>query len=809
MADSGSYNVGQLFDTSKTANQDYAIRLLHEIFGSAMDKLSNVPDGVKVTYSSGNTLVTNVISTMNLMVLFCAVVVASYLIYTSVFNTAKDGEVMGKTMDTRYTSLRAFLAIFGLVPLSSGFSVVQILVLQLLVFGSSAADYAWTKVVDNLMTNSAAYVSNDTASTAWVGNNHLAATFDQMVRGQLCRLYANRISDTTQSGSNPIPPAVIGSRASGFFDSSSPNTGSTLANDLATATAWQWGFFASGDAPTSSIGYAYDQLTSMCGIIDVYYNAPSSALTNTQVTSELASFQSSMTAIAQGDAANAAKQALESMSEDSLTIATAIFNGNRDTTTLKAQIAADLQKASRAFYTATGTSTDAQSTLTSSFRSATINDGWVFAGVWQRALSELSDRVAAAKSDVSFTWSGNINPKKAGSLRAQYFGWAGGGSAEEKAVFAQIDDAYAYLGNFQGVYQQIASPIGSTSKTMLERVNDADNKDSITGKIVQWLYNDSLYQMETPKRMDGWTDPILTIQKQGRHFMMASAAITAAAEAAPTAGAVAGGMVGAEAGPLGGWFGYKAGKAVQGMLYPVAKIFLVLGFVAMVILPFLPLAYYMSGVFAWIIMAVEALVAISLWCLLALTPSRADSLVGDNRQGLTLLIAVFLRPILMIVGLMFCYVLMFVGIQLLDVLFGGVFMLMAPGESIWDILTAAGMLGMYMLMVSIVVMFCCSLITGLGDGVMAWIGVQTGMLGKNAIADNFSNIMNPSGITGGQLNQIGSGVGRGARAGYAGGDARQEKWSANAEAASRAGRDAPALPGEVGTGIAIARRFRK
>lgn len=801
MADSGSYNVGQLFDTDKTAKQDYAIRLLHEIFGSAMDKLSGVPDGAKVTYSSGNTLITNVISTTNLMVLFCAVVVSSYLIYTSVFNTAKDGEVMGRSTDTRYTSIRAFLAIFGLVPLSSGFSIVQILVLQILVFGSSAADYAWSHVVDNLMDNSSAYVADDSISTAWSGNAYMAGAFDQMVRGQLCRLYANRIAENTQSGTNPLPPATISSRSSGITDVTAYNTGTTLANSVATPSEWEWGFFGAGEAPTSTIGVAYNQVTSMCGIVDGSYNAPASALTNSTVTTELASFQSSMTAIAQQDASTSTRETMQSLSDSSLKIATEIFNGDRDTTALKSEILNDLQSASAIFHTASGSSSSAQSQLTTSFKAATIDDGWVFAGVWQRALAELSDRIASAKSDVVYTWTGSQNPKKAGSLRAQYLGWLGGGSSEEKAVFAQIDDAFAYLGNFQGIYEQVSSPVAKNKQTMLEQVSNADNKESVGAGVVQWLYQTMLNSMVSAKRLDGWSDPMLTVQQNGRNFMVASTTLAAVGAAAPTAGAVAG-AIGGGGDPMTAWGGYKAGKAVQGALYPVAKILLVLGFVGMVVLPFMPFAYYMSGVFAWLVMAVEALIASSLWCLLALTPSRNDSLVGDNRQGLMLLIAVFMRPILMIVGLIFCYVLMFIGMQLLDVLFGGVFMLMTPGDSVFDILTAAGMIGMYMVMVTIVVMFCCSLITGLGDAVMGWVGVQASVLGKNAIADNFANVTNPTAVMGGNLARIGGDTARGAKEGAATGAAQQR--------ANREGGAAPrSLSAGSAVGTAISSRFRK
>lgn len=723
MANSTSYNIAPLFEPSKN---DYAIGLLHQIFGSAMDKLSGV-HATSTGYAQATTI-TTAVAAFNLLVLFCAICVSSYTIYSSIANTSTDGQWGGKSINLQWTSLKSFIAMFGLVPLPSGFTVVQIVVLQWLVWGSAAADYANNKVSEKLVNNSASYIASSQSTTNWVETGKIANVMSGMVRDQLCALYANRISNDLQTGSAPLQTSIV-HRSLGFTESP---------NSIISDAAIEWGFRS---------GNAYQNLSSMCGSVIAYYKSPSQKLLNGTMTDSAATYAEHLNTLAEQAAKSGVENVFASLSASSGRIAQKIYDGSRDTDALKQEITTDIQTAASSYFTGATINTGQVSALGKSLLEASASDGWVYAALWQRVLSEYAVRVTMFRNDVDFVTNDSINPKAAGSLRARYFGWLGLGSSEERAAFSDIDDSYDYLKNFDSLYKKAGDPIKNMDgNTSLERMSAADQQASGIAPI-QWLYNYLLNDLAEPTT-NGWRDPMISIQEEGQWFMRSGVEVQAAAVIAPTAMAAASGVV---AGPEASIGGYFAGKYVGAILSTLGKALVFLGFIAAVFLPFMPFVYFLSGVFAWIVMSVEALVAASLWLLLALTPSRNDGLVGDNRQGFMLLIAVIMRPILMIVGLYFCYVLLFVGMSLVKTLMRGAYMVMAPNSSIFNAMTAAGLLGMYIVLVFIITLFSCSLITGLGDSVMQWIGVNVSALGKNAIADNVASVANPAQLAGQRL----------------------------------------------------------
>lgn len=68
------------------------------------------------------------------------------------------------------------------------------------------------------------------------------------------------------------------------------------------------------------------------------------------------------------------------------------------------------------------------------------------------------------------------------------------------------------------------------------------------------------------------------------------------------------------------------------------------------ILPLLPLFRFLLGALVWLVLVVEGLAAMPVWALTFLTP-HGDELVGNwAKNGLMLMMNIFLRPILMVVG---------------------------------------------------------------------------------------------------------------------------------------------------------------
>lgn len=70
-----------------------------------------------------------------------------------------------------------------------------------------------------------------------------------------------------------------------------------------------------------------------------------------------------------------------------------------------------------------------------------------------------------------------------------------------------------------------------------------------------------------------------------------------------------------------------------------------------VFIPMMPSIIFMIGVVGWLIQVVETVAAVMLWMAMHLTPEAEDSFMGSQKQGYLLLMGVFFRPVLMVLGL--------------------------------------------------------------------------------------------------------------------------------------------------------------
>jgi conjugal transfer/type IV secretion protein DotA/TraY len=68
-----------------------------------------------------------------------------------------------------------------------------------------------------------------------------------------------------------------------------------------------------------------------------------------------------------------------------------------------------------------------------------------------------------------------------------------------------------------------------------------------------------------------------------------------------------------------------------------------------VFLPSLPYAIYMIVVIGWILAVLQSIIAAPLWAVMHMTPDR--SFIGSQTQGYLLLLSLFVRPALAVVGL--------------------------------------------------------------------------------------------------------------------------------------------------------------
>lgn len=722
-------------------DDDYAVSILERLFGSTVTSLMG-GDGATTT---GSAILTTVIGTFNVAVLFFATVVAAYLMYQLFLDTARDGEAGGRETNLAVTTLRAAGGAALLLPVSGGFSVIQILVLQLLLWGSGLGDYVW-KEVANQMTTSATYTaSNADAGDSFMTAKKMSGVLATRIAGHLCRLHMNNISKTLGTGDAPVTSSDMGGT---FVDRPVFNQGQTYRS----AAVW---FFSDGGA--------YNSRSELCGSVKLV-GSPMPQETNVDMTvynSDM-TFGEQLTEMTSQTVQQNAIAAVQALDAVAIPIAQSIFDGQRNTSGIKQQIGTAVAQQTTAFITGVNNnifaSSEAQglSGLKSSFLSATTDNGWMFAATWQRALAAYVTKLNNARNQLSFVNSVEMDPKASAT---SIWGAISGYSNTEERLFARVDADFDYLKTFEGAFLEAGEP-NPGNQTTLEKVA-ANNQEASSVLTMQWLYAYMFSKARTggdETNENQWNDPLIEIQDLGQTAILAGGLTIAASSAMDvigTAGAIASIAYGNILAAAGSYAASYVAEVIGYLGYGL----LALGIILAIVLPFLPFVYFLSGAIGWVIMALEAVIAAPLWILLTFSPHKSGDIIGTNKQGLLLMIGVFFRPVLMIIGLLACFLVMRVGLDFVNVMFSGIYMIIAPDFDVSNLFLGFGLIMMYVLTLIALVTNCCAIITGLGDAVMEFIGVRVSILGQNAIASQIENVMSPGTRAAGSMQKGIEGVG--------------------------------------------------
>lgn len=117
---------------------DKSIFYLGQIFG---------PVGSALPNGTGNALISQLFSIFNIAVLTLGSIVVSYTIILSTINTAQEGEVMGKKFSSLWIPLRSAVGMAFLIPTAGGYSLLQMMMMNIVVYGIASANQIWAQVV--------------------------------------------------------------------------------------------------------------------------------------------------------------------------------------------------------------------------------------------------------------------------------------------------------------------------------------------------------------------------------------------------------------------------------------------------------------------------------------------------------------------------------------------------------------------------------------------------------------------------------------------------------------------------------------
>ena len=269
------------------------------------------------------------------------------------------------------------------------------------------------------------------------------------------------------------------------------------------------------------------------------------------------------------------------------------------------------------------------------------NKGWAAAGIWYNKIAEMNGAMSMSVYNVP---SASLYPhvmEKVRAIKAQYNQDTPNADRFDPDV-SGIKDMTTLLGLANGKilaktmhegYKGWSGPALATS-TVTKPTGNA-----FTDAISSLLGTNGLYDM----RRNTDTHPLAQLVGVGRSLVESSIRSLGYATIA--------GLAGAGLGQLDAFVG-KLGNTAASFFVTVAMLGLTVGFVLFYVVPFLPFIYFFFAVGGWIKGIFEAMVGVPLW---ALAHIRIDGegLPGNAAlNGYFLIFEVFLRPILIIFGLL-------------------------------------------------------------------------------------------------------------------------------------------------------------
>jgi defect-in-organelle-trafficking protein DotA len=159
---------------------DFSVVFLANLFG--------IVDGV--LHGTGSQIMGGMFTVFNSAVLALGGIVIMYTLLVSTMNTAHEGQMLGQKWSSIWIPVRATMGLALLIPKASGYCLMQIFVMWVVVQGVGAADKVWNAALDYLNRGGAIIQSqmNPTDSMLSTGAADVALGAQTILAGQVCML---------------------------------------------------------------------------------------------------------------------------------------------------------------------------------------------------------------------------------------------------------------------------------------------------------------------------------------------------------------------------------------------------------------------------------------------------------------------------------------------------------------------------------------------------------------------------------------------------------------------------------------------
>ena len=614
-----------------TSCTDHSVDMLRSIFGPVIDALVTGADPDSV--SAASNVIATMMSFFNSGILIVGTLIVSYVAAMGTINTANDGEAMGRNWSSLWTPVRIVAGGAVLLPTASGYSFIQLVVLMFALWGVGFANgtYKTGMAIGVLSPDGVVQGVNDPGSFYGLrdfGKQYLAASY--------CARAANQIYPGAQVSAAPSADKTTtnGGRTEYLFQIKDRNATTNLGGGeplCGTVSISQYTAQPAKDA--TGIEAALEQLRAAA------QNAKIQAATN--LMTDLEAWVNTWPDDISGDWSNVDSAKFNELVNSAETqVAAALMAALSDTTAVKSGF---------------------QSLATS-----LTSEGWAMSGGWYQRVGEVRGLIAAITSESV----GSVSAPSLSALPADAAASLLIGSV------TTVTEAISKKSEIKGNYKAPTSGPGDLTSVIPKDAQSDINIGSINAdfdaKVSLWINSmmESMVEMATGANSSGTTPLCGTAGQMGGSlnrmkcigdYLTVARAGIGAADVAIKTGATALRVV---AGTLSSVKGVGTGLDLDKVVTPIwdwvievpvkqlammATYIEPMAFYFGVFLPSLPYVIFMTVVVGWILAVLQSLIAAPLWAVMHMTPDR--TFVGSQSQGYLLLLSLFARPALAVVGL--------------------------------------------------------------------------------------------------------------------------------------------------------------
>lgn len=709
-----------MIDLFQRASSDKSYEYLGQIFG-AMNGL--FPD-------QGDTGVLGVMfRTFNSTILAVAALMLVYMTIVGVIATAHEGEFMGKKWNNIWIPIRSVLGIALLVPTSSGFCGIQIIMMWVIIQGIGAADVLWTTALTYVNSAGSVYAKTDLPTVG--ANSTIQGLFQGLVCDASARLQRSDPTDVDKGGyycnSNSdrscSAPLTLNAATGSLTLGPNGSCGTLTFCNLATSCAAGAGT-ASGSMSCSACQAQIASLQSIIGTL--------SPIAMQFVMADYAYRNFIANSGSTGQNASTFAWLQPYCRDKGLTNAQCCVNTSANASCAGAGAFADPNRNG----SATSAGSDAVALYWKYWPMLGPNLGMdtnfinTSASFYSNSLQTTYDNYVASQAN-STSDTSNLTDKLAD---AQADGWifAGGfyyniASYNGSTMKSSLPESSFTSGDMSSVMKDYRNNVDA-AKCLLNTINgsscSAGDVDAFSGPVTEAQTSTSGLFESTVSGEDG-SNPLAQIALAGSVMMLIVEIVFYVMILLIVVLGIAGFL---NIYVLGTGLDNPIGPTAQFIMifilpaiYALFGYMITLGGLLAIYIPLMPYIIFTFGAIGWLISVIEAMVAGPLVALGIISPSGQHELMGKAEPAIMLLFGIFLRPSLMIFGLVSAMLLSSVVVTMINALFWTTVFQGMSETAPMGLFAIIMMLGAYVSLLVAALSKCFGIINALPASVMRWI----------------------------------------------------------------------------------------